>query len=84
MSPDSRPNTKHHWITITIFNRGAITKQIKQVQNKNTKFQIDLELGEGQFIEFKSSLDKNMPREMVAFANASGGVIYLGINDKGQ
>jgi len=54
------------------------------VQNKNTKFQIDLELGEGQFIEFKSSLDKNMPREMVAFANASGGVIYLGINDKGQ
>lgn len=43
-----------------------------------------LELGEGQFIEFKESPDKSLPREMVAFANASGGVIYLGITDSGQ
>jgi predicted HTH transcriptional regulator len=39
-----------------------------------------LELGEGQFIEFKELPDKNLPKEMVAFANASGGVIYIGKN----
>jgi len=42
-----------------------------------------LELGEGQFIEFKESLDKSFPKEIVAIANASGGVIYLGITDAG-
>lgn len=41
------------------------------------------ELGEGQFIEFKESFDKSLQKEMVAFANASGGVIYLGITDTG-
>ncbi len=42
-----------------------------------------LELGEGQFIEFKESFDKGLAKEIAAFANASGGVIYLGINDDG-
>jgi ATP-dependent DNA helicase RecG len=42
-----------------------------------------LELCEGQFIEFKESLDKSLQKEMAAFANASGGVIYLGITDTG-
>jgi len=42
-----------------------------------------LNLGEGQFIEFKESLDKSLAKEMVAFANASGGNIYLGISDNG-
>ena len=41
------------------------------------------ELGEGQFIEFKESFDKSLIKEMVAFANASGGVIYPGITDSG-
>lgn len=40
-----------------------------------------IELGEGQFIEFKEAADKNLAREMVAFANSSGGFIYLGITD---
>jgi len=42
-----------------------------------------LELGEGQFIEFKESFDKSLPKEIVAFANASGGIIYLGVTDAG-
>jgi ATP-dependent DNA helicase RecG len=42
------------------------------------------ELGEGQFIEFKETFDKSLQKEIVAFANASGGVIYLGINDAGK
>lgn len=40
-----------------------------------------LELGEGQYIEFKESFDKSLQKEMVAFANASGGFIYIGISD---
>jgi len=43
-----------------------------------------IELGEGQFVEFKESLDKNFQKELVAFANASGGTIYLGITDSGK
>lgn len=43
-----------------------------------------IELGEGQFIEFKESLDKSLGKEIVAFANASGGVILLGITDAGH
>lgn len=38
-------------------------------------FEKDLELGEGQFIEFKESPDKTLSKEMVAFANASGGIL---------
>lgn len=43
-----------------------------------------LELGEGQFIEFKEAPDKSLPKEMTAFANASGGIIYLGITDSSE
>ena len=43
-----------------------------------------IELGEGQFIEFKESFDKSLAKEIVAFANASGGVILLGITDAGK
>lgn len=41
------------------------------------------ESGEGQFVEFKESPDKSLAKEIVAFANASGGSIYLGISDNG-
>lgn len=44
----------------------------------------DLALGEGQFIEFKESFDKSISKEIVAFTNASGGIIYLGITDTGK
>ena len=40
-----------------------------------------LQLGKGQYIEFKESFDKSFAKEFVAFANASGGNIYLGITD---
>lgn len=39
--------------------------------------------GEGVLQEFKRSLEK-MDRTMVAFANARGGVIYLGVDDDGR
>ena len=44
----------------------------------------DLKHGEGQFVEFKEILDKSFAKELVAFANASGGVVYLGVTDAGE
>ena len=37
--------------------------------------------GEGYKIEFKESPDKELAIEACAFANASGGRIFIGIND---
>jgi len=41
-----------------------------------------LEEGEGQFIEFKENFSKHVVRDIVAFANASGGRIFLGVTDE--
>jgi len=43
-----------------------------------------LQEGEGLKIEFKESFDKSLAKEIVAFANACGGRIFLGVNDKGK
>jgi ATP-dependent DNA helicase RecG len=49
--------------------------------------ELDLELkcreGEGFKVEFKEKL-ANLDREIVAFANASGGEIFLGVRDNGD
>ena len=44
---------------------------------------IFIEEGEGYKIEFKESLS-NLSKELVAFANSSGGRVFLGVNDKGK
>ena len=54
----------------------------KEMTKEELKF--ILEKGEGYFIEFKQKLDKSFTHELVAFANASGGRIILGINDKNK
>lgn len=43
-----------------------------------------LQEGEGLKIEFKESFDKSLAKEIVAFANSTGGRIFLGVNDKGK
>lgn len=40
-------------------------------------------IGENHLIEFKENFTK-LDREMVAFANGSGGVIYCGVSDNGK
>ena len=40
--------------------------------------------GESYTVEFKESPDKSLPSEVCAFANASGGRIFIGVNDKGK
>ena len=39
--------------------------------------------GEDYYTEFKGNINSDLKKELVAFANASGGNIFLGINDNG-
>lgn len=43
-----------------------------------------LEEGEGYTLEFKRNINADLPRELVAFANASGGRILIGVDDCNQ
>ncbi|MDR1849816.1 MAG: putative DNA binding domain-containing protein [Zoogloeaceae bacterium] len=40
--------------------------------------------GESYTVEFKESADKSLPSEVCAFANASGGKVFIGVKDSGQ
>lgn len=40
--------------------------------------------GESENIEFKSCFTNDIYREVIAFANTAGGVIYVGVDDQGQ
>jgi ATP-dependent DNA helicase RecG len=40
--------------------------------------------GESYTVEFKESPDKSLPSEVCAFANASGGRIFIGVDDRGR
>ena len=42
-----------------------------------------IQLGESYHQEFKESIDKSIVREVCAFANASGGKIFIGVSDAG-
>ena len=57
----------------------------KSVNNLNQQtLDILIKQGEGQYIEYKERLDKSFAKEVCAFANASGGKILLGVNDKSK
>ncbi len=47
----------------------------------NEELQFVLSEGEGLFVEFKERLGKTLAQEIVAFANASGGRIFVGVSD---
>jgi len=53
-----------------------------KMDKKELKF--ILQEGEGQFIEFKEKLDKRFAQEIVAFANSSGGKVFLGVSDNNK
>jgi ATP-dependent DNA helicase RecG len=38
---------------------------------------------EGEAVEFKSSFNQDAIVALVAFANTSGGSVYIGVNDRG-
>ena len=39
---------------------------------------------ESERIEYKSQMIEDLYREVIAFANSNGGVIYIGIDDQGN
>lgn len=41
-------------------------------------------LRENEFVEFKAMLKDDIGKEVVAFANTTGGTIYIGIDDQGK
>lgn len=43
-----------------------------------------LEEGEGYTLEFKQNVNADLSRELVAFANASGGRIFIGVDDNNR
>ena len=45
------------------------------------EFDLILQEGEGYKIEFKENINTDLSKELVAFANASGGRIFLGVRD---
>jgi ATP-dependent DNA helicase RecG len=51
--------------------------------NQLTELQNIIAQGEGYFTEFKRNINSDLKKELVAFANASGGNIFLGIEDDG-
>ena len=55
----------------------------KRNNDINEWLNIVLEEGEGYYTEFKEKI-ANIDKEMVAFANASGGKILLGVSDDSQ
>jgi len=50
---------------------------------KQQEFELVLQEGEGQYIEFKEIIS-GLDKEIVAFANSSGGKIFLGVDDKSE
>ena len=50
----------------------------------NKRLELILQEGEGLHVEFKENVNKQLDREIVAFANTSGGSIFIGINDANE
>ena len=40
--------------------------------------------GEGYSLEFKESVSSSLSRKLTAFANSSGGIVLIGVNDSGE
>ncbi len=51
---------------------------------EDQRLKLILAEGEGQKIEFKEALSPRLQIDLVAFANASGGSLFLGVDDKGD
>ena len=50
----------------------------------NTNIQHIVEQGESETIELKTSFSDEVIISLVAFANANGGSVYVGVKDNGE
>ena len=41
-------------------------------------------LFESEKVEFKSQMLEDLYKEVIAFANTDGGIIYIGVDDQGK
>ena len=57
---------------------------LQKLKTTVKELKLILEEGEGYFIEFKERVNSDLNKELVAFANASGGRIFIGINDRSE
>ena len=57
---------------------------MKTKNSISLKLKSIIENGENQKVEFKEGVSSSLDKEIVAFANSSGGKIYIGITDKGK
>ena len=55
-----------------------------RMKSKISNIKLILKKGENLQTEFKEKVDSNLDKELVAFANSSGGKIYIGITDEGK
>ena len=60
-----------------------LAKAERMTYRKTTKEELALVLEEkeGYTIKFKQNVNSDLPKGLVAFANASGGRIFIGVND---
>jgi ATP-dependent DNA helicase RecG len=63
--------------------RNIIIKDSK-INMKRNELQLIIKEGEGLTVEFKEKYTPKIDRDIVAFANTKGGLLLLGINDKGK
>ena len=56
-------------------------KKMNRIKSRK-EFDFIVKSGEGYNVEFKENINSDLAKEMVAFANASGGRIFIGVNDK--
>jgi len=54
---------------------------VKRIRNAK-EFDFIVRSGEGYTVEFKENVNSDLAKEMVAFANASGGRIFIGANSQ--
>jgi ATP-dependent DNA helicase RecG len=57
---------------------------VRYRKTSNEELALILEEGEGYTLEFKTSVNSDLSKELVAFANASGGRIFIGVNDANE
>jgi ATP-dependent DNA helicase RecG len=54
------------------------------LKNRMKDLNVILSNGENYKVEFKETPDKSLASEVCAFANATGGRVFIGVNDNGE
>lgn len=61
----------------------SITNSVKIVSESDTRGDI-MKLYESETVELKEIYTPDFKKEIVAFANTNGGIIYIGVQDNGE